>query len=265
MSPHGPGRDLTYRAAIGAGAAVLRGLDLTVRTQGAETVPRHGPVLLVANHVSFPDFVFIAKGLLGRRRARFLCRADVWDLPTLARAMDAMRHVPVDRATPAAAYLMARRLLGEGEAICVFPEAGISASYVVRSLMPGAAALARETGVAMLPVSTWGGQRLWPQKRTIEGPIPRPAPSRGRLVDVSFGPPLPVGPEADVVETTRRLGHVLHDGLVALQQRREHRPRRGEWAPWYPAHLGGAGLSRADSAVLDVLPRGAVEPTWGPT
>ena len=264
MTPHGPGRDLTYRAAIGAGAALLRGLDLDVRVQGAETVPRQGPVLLVANHVSFPDFVFIGKGLLGRRRVRFMCRSDIWNQPGLARAMDAMRHIPVDRAAPAAAYLRARGLLREGETVCVFPEAGISATYVVRALMPGAAALARETGVPMVPVSTWGGQRLWPQKRAVEAPFPRAELTRGRLVDVAFGAPLPVAARADLVETTRRLGRALHQGLVTLQQRPEHRPRPGEWAPWHPAHLGGAGLSRAEATVLDALPRGAVEPTWGP-
>ena len=47
------------------------------------------------------------------------------------------------RGAPAAAYLRARRLLLDGEAVCAFPEAGISHSFTVRSMMPGAAALAR--------------------------------------------------------------------------------------------------------------------------
>ncbi|MCY7397109.1 MAG: 1-acyl-sn-glycerol-3-phosphate acyltransferase [Nocardioides sp.] len=257
--------DATYRAPVAAGKVVLRALDVTVRTAGAETVPRHGPVLLAANHVSFPDFLFIGKGLLGRRLVRFMCRGDIWDQPRLARLMDAMQHIPVDRAAPAAAYLRARRLLREGEAVCVFPEAGIPAAYAVRALMPGAASLARETGLPLVPVSIWGSQRLWAQKRSLHAPLPRPDLTRGRLVDVRFGAPLDVPPDADLDETTRRLGHALHDGLVALQDLPEHRPRPGEWAPWYPAHLGGDALPRSESTLLDTMPHSAVQPTWGPT
>ncbi|WP_134767007.1 lysophospholipid acyltransferase family protein [Nocardioides sp. 1609] len=253
-----------YRAAIVAGKLVFAALGLRVRVEGAERLPASGPVVLASNHVSFPDFLFVGDALLGtRRRIRFLCRADIWDSP-VGRAMDAMRHVPVDRAAPAAAYLQARRLLREGEVVCAFPEAGISAAYVVRALMPGAVALARETGAPLLPVTVWGGQRLWPQRRTADGPFPRPTPSRGRVVDVRVHAPLHVPPDADLVETTRRLGHVLQGGLETLQRLPEHRPRAGEHAPWYPAHLGGHAVERTASYALDAMPRRAVAPTWGP-
>jgi 1-acyl-sn-glycerol-3-phosphate acyltransferase len=262
---HGSARgEATYRAAVTAGRVALRALDVTVRTRGSDRVPASGPVLLASNHVSFPDFLFIGKGLLGRRFVRFMCRADIWDTPAVGRAMDAMQHVPVDRAAPAAAYLMARRLLGEGEAVCVFPEAGIPAAYVVRALMPGAAALARETGLPVVPVSIWGSQRLWLQKQAADAPFPRPDLTRGRLVDLRFGDPIRVGPDEDLTEATRRIGRVLHDGLVALQRLPEHRPRPGEWAPWYPAHLGGDAPAGPESALLDSMPRSAVRSTWEP-
>ena len=70
--------------------------------------------------------------------------------------MDRMQHVPVDREAPAAAYLQARRLLREGEAVGAFPEAGVSWTHTVRSLMPGVASLARETGAPVVPVAIWG-------------------------------------------------------------------------------------------------------------
>ena len=129
-----------------------------------------------------------ARAMLGRRLVRFMCRADIWDAPLpgkpIGRGMEAMRHIPVDRAAPAAAYLRARSLLGEGEAVCVFPEGGISTAYVVRALMPGAVALARETGAPLVPVSVWGSQRLWAQKQAPRraaaqaGPDPRAAGRR---------------------------------------------------------------------------------------
>jgi 1-acyl-sn-glycerol-3-phosphate acyltransferase len=260
--------DGLYRGVIAGGRGLLRALRLTVRSEGQEHVPATGPVVLASNHVSFPDFVFVQQALLARsggnhRLIRFMCRHDIWET-RVGWAMDRMGHIPVDRQVPAAAYLRARRLLGDGEVVCVFPEGGISAAYVVRALMPGAVALARETGAPLVPVHVWGGQRLWGQRRALDAPFPRPQLTRGRLVDVRFGTPMHVPPEADLVETTRELGHRLHDGLEALQQLPEHRPRPGEWAPWHPAHLGGDGVERTASFALDGMPRSAVAPDWGP-
>ena len=256
--------DRVYRAAIAAGKLALRALDLTVRAEGQEHVPASGPVVLASNHVSFPDFVFVQRALIGRQRlVRFMCRADIWDSP-FGWAMDAMQHVPVDRQAPAAAYLKGRRLLEDCQVVCVFPEGGISAAYVVRAMMPGAVALARATGAPLVPVNVWGSQRLWSQKRSLDAPFPKPDLSRGRLVDVRFQPPIRVAPDADLVEATRELGRRLHDGLQALQQLPEHLPRPGEYAPWHPAHLGGHGIERTASFQLDGMPRVSVDPIWGP-
>jgi len=253
-----------YRAVIAAGKVLLRGLDLRVRSEGAEHVPTDGPVVLASNHVSFPDFLFVGQALLEQPRlVRFLCRHDIWD-SVAGPAMTTMRHVPVDREAPAAAYLQARGLLREGEIVCAFPEAGISAAYVVRAMMPGAVALARETGAPLVSVTVWGGQRLWGQKRDLDSPLPRPTLQRGRTVDVRFGAPIHVPPDADLVEVTRRLGSGLQAQLELLQALPEHRPRPGEWAPWYPAHLGGDGVERTASFALDGMPRSAITPTWGP-
>jgi 1-acyl-sn-glycerol-3-phosphate acyltransferase len=178
--------------------------------------------------------------------------------------MEAMRHIPVDRAAPAAAYLRGRALLREGEAVCVFPEGGISPAYVVRAMMPGAVALARETGAPLVPVTVWGGQRVWPQRPTPDAPFPRPDLTRGRIVDVRFHEPVAVDPDADLVETTRALGRRLQERLEELQALPEHRPRPGEYAPWHPAHLGGHAVDRAESLTLDGMPGWAIAPTWGP-
>lgn len=257
----------TYRAAVRVGRLGLRALGMTVEATGAEHVPTTGPVLLAATHVSYPDFLFVQAAVRSSGRfLRFLTRHDVWDVPVVGRAMTRMRHVPVDRQAPAGAYVMARRLLREGEAVCSFPEAGISWSHTVRSLMPGTAGLALETGAPVVPVAIWGPQRVWsvglPDER---GRKPRPDLTRGRHVDVSFGEPMTVGPGEDLTGFTRRLGAVLTTQLEELQRLPHHVPATGERAPWYPAHLGGHALTRAEADPYDVVPRSAVRPTWGPS
>src|SRR5689334_17668310 len=254
--------DRVYRGVNALGRVALRALDIRVVPTGLEHVPTSGPVILAANHVGYPDFVFIEKAAVERRRyVRFLTRHDVWRPDVLARAMDAMGHVPVDRSVPVDAYLRARKLLRAGEAVGIFPEAGISYSYTVRSLMRGAAALAAETGAPIVPVAIWGSQRIFsvgvPQQ-------PPPDLTRGRRIDLAIGPAFTVGRDEDLTTVTTLLGHTLTEMLEGLQLMPEHRPRPGEYAAWYPAHLGGQAPDLDACRELDVVPASAVSPSWGP-
>ncbi|RLV50607.1 1-acyl-sn-glycerol-3-phosphate acyltransferase [Nocardioides mangrovicus] len=252
--------DVTYRLANALGRGVLGALGVDVRLHGVERIPEHGPVLLAANHCSFLDFVTVERAAIERGRfVRFLTRHDMW-VPGVGAAMDAMRHVPVDRQAPAAAYLTARRLLREGEAVGVFPEAGLSHAFTIRSMMPGVAALSRETGTTVVPLAQWGAQRI----TTAGDPTRRPDLTRGRVVDVSVGPPFTVPADGDLRDWTAYLGEVLTGLLEELQRLPHHRPRPHEHAPWHPAHLGGQAPTLARAAELDDPPFSAIAPTWGP-
>ena len=251
--------DPVYRVVNGLGRLVLRGARLDVRWTGAEHVPLSGPVVLAATHVSYPDFVLVERAAVTRGRyVRFLTRHDVWEVPAVPWFMDRMRHIPVDREAPAYTYLRARRELESGEAVCGFPEAGISHSYTVRPLMRGVVALARETGAPLVPVGIWGTQRIYSVGE------PRLDPTRGRRVDLAFGAPLYLGPEDDLTARTHELGARLTGLVESLQTLPHHRPRPGEVATWYPAHLGGAAPTRRQAIALDEVPLNAVLQSWGP-
>jgi 1-acyl-sn-glycerol-3-phosphate acyltransferase len=236
------------------GRTLLRALRVDVRIEGLERLPTDGPVVVASTHNSFLDFVMLEYAAARRGRfVRFLTRHDVWNKPAVAWAMDRMGHVPVDRAAPAAAYLHARRLLRDGEAVGLFPEAGISHSFQVRPLMPGAVALALETGAPLVPVAMWGAQRI----STAGDPTRRPDLTRGRTVDISIGPPLTL--PADAVAGTRMLGAALQSLLDPLQAMRHHQPEVGVTALWHPAHLGGHAPTPERAADLAQLPRTAVD------
>lgn len=247
-------RDRTYRLTNAVGRTLLRLLRVDVRVRGLEHVPGTGAAVLASTHNSFLDFIMLEYAAAQRARfVRFLARHDVWGNRLVGRAMDAMGHVPVDRTAPAAAYLSARRLLSEGEAIGVFPEAGISHSFQVRALMPGAAALAGATGAPLVPVAMWGAQRI----TTAGDPTTKPDLTRGRVVDISFGAPLAV--TGDVVADTRALGSALQALLDPLQAMRHHQPAPGTTALWHPAHLGGHAPTPERAVGLATLPRSAVD------
>jgi 1-acyl-sn-glycerol-3-phosphate acyltransferase len=250
-----------YRIVNGLGRAALWSLGLDVRWTGGEHVPTEGPVILASTHASYPDFVFIERAAISRGRyVRFMTRHDVWNVRPVAPLMDQMRHIPVNREAPVHAYLRARRLLEAGEAVGGFPEAGISFSYTVRPLMRGFMSLAQRTGAPVVPLAIWGSQRLY----SVGEPAPPPDWTRRRRVDLAFGPQLYVAPGDDLTERTRELGHALTTLLESVQRLPHHRPRPGEVATWYPAHLGGHAPTRQRSRVLDVVPFNAVTPTWGP-
>lgn len=251
--------EATYATTIGAARLVLRALALRPDVEGDEHVPASGPVLLASTHASFLDFMLVGLAARrSRRRVRFLARHEVWSAPLVGRPMAAMRHVPVDPAAPAAAYLRARALLREGEAVGIFPEAGMSTSYTVRALMPGVVALAAETGAPVVPVALWGPHRIATAHRRWDL-------RRGRPVSIEVGEPYAVAPHADVHVETHRLGGVLQGLLDDLQARPVHQPPPGERVWWHPAHLGGAAPTPAEARLLETtVPRRAVPPSWEP-
>ncbi len=157
-------------------------------------------------------------------------------------------HVPVDRAAPAAAYLHARALLREGEAVGVFPEAGVSTSFTVRGLLPGAVALARETGAPLLADGHLGAaaDRRPPHR---PGPPPRAAglDRVGRAVRRRRGRRRAPG-------EVRRLGSAL--------QRDARRAPGPSGAPAAPrrAPLVAPGAPRGDGADPGAGPRSSSAP-----
>ncbi|MGI8523702.1 MAG: lysophospholipid acyltransferase family protein [Nocardioides sp.] len=255
-----PTMDLVYPPVIGAARLLFRALGLRIEVEGADRMPPAGPVVLASNHVSFLDFTLV--GLAAQPRyVRFLTRHDVFANPFAGPFMRAMRHIPVDREAPAAAYLTARRMLREGEVVGIFPEAGISQAYDVRSLMPGAVALAAETGAPLVPLTIWGPQRIATSRRPTDL-------TRGRPVSISVGEPLHLARGADVRAETVALGRLLQGMLTELQTQERHRPAPGEDAPWHPRHLGGTAPTRIEAAPTESSPLSALrwydEPQAGP-
>ena len=66
-----------------------------IRVEGKEHLPRHGAVILAANHRSFLDSIFIP--LLVRRRVTFVAKAEYFDDPRTAWFFRAVGQIPIRR------------------------------------------------------------------------------------------------------------------------------------------------------------------------
>ena len=98
-----------------------------IRVTGLEALPGDGPVLVVPNHDSQWDPVVIGLAARPKRRLRYLGRASLWRVPGLAPILNGLRQIPVRRGTgDAGAIESAVEALRSGDAVCVFPEGGLS-------------------------------------------------------------------------------------------------------------------------------------------
>ena len=105
-----------------------------LRTDGVELVPKRGPVLVVSNHDSQWDPILIGLALRRRRRLRFLARAGLWRIPGLGLLLNGLGQIPVRRGEgDAAALERAVEALRSGEAVCIFPEGGLSWGETLRA------------------------------------------------------------------------------------------------------------------------------------
>ena len=164
-----------------------------LRFEGAERIPRDGPVIIAPNHKSFWDAFFI--GLATRRHVRFMGKTELFT-GLKGRLFLKLGAFPVRRGTSDADALQtARIVLRQGGVLALFPEGTrIRDPESLGEPRSGAGRLALETGATLVPAAISGSERLF------LGPLPRP-----RRVRISFGEPIAVEQE----EPTREAAHEL--------------------------------------------------------
>jgi 1-acyl-sn-glycerol-3-phosphate acyltransferase len=237
-------RDRVYPSVIRFALTLFRVLGFRFDLRGVEHLPTTGGAVLASNHVSYFDFMFV--GLAGWRRGkrlvRFMAKDAVFRHPVGGPLMRGMHHIPVDRSAGAAAYRHAVEALHGGELVGVFPESTISRSFVPRPLKSGAARMAIEAGVPLIPVVVWGGQRVWTVDR-------RPVLHRRVPVSIWVGEPLPPLDGETSAELTDRLAHRLRELVDQVLAEYPVERSSGHW--WWPEHLGGGAPTPADAAIAE--------------
>lgn len=180
-----------YRPITALASVVARVLART-EVRGAHHVPRSGPALVVANHISHLDTVVLFSTLrrLGRR-PRFAAHAGTWNVGILGWLFEQGGFIQVQHGEGPerfAADVLA--FLDAGELVVVYPEGTIPRSRRDRKARPGAGLAAAATSapvipVAMADIAPWTGfpMRLRQPATVTFGapmPVPRLAPDAAR-------------------------------------------------------------------------------------
>ncbi|VEH93347.1 2-acyl-glycerophospho-ethanolamine acyltransferase (plasmid) [Tsukamurella tyrosinosolvens] len=204
--------------------------------------PRTGGAVVAINHTGYLDFPFAGKPAdeAGHRKVRFMAKQEVFDNSKTGPIMRALRHIPVDREAGATAYQAAVDALKAGELVGVYPEATHSRSFELKGFKSGAARMAIEANVPIVPVVVWGAQQIW-----TKGLPKQLGRNKFRIVIGVCDPLDPVGPPD---ELTARLKDSMQAMLLQLQDLYGPHPQ-GE--PWVPARLGGTAPTLEEADAMD--------------
>jgi 1-acyl-sn-glycerol-3-phosphate acyltransferase len=86
----------------------------------------------------------------------FMIKAEMADVKAVNYVVQHARLIPVDRTIGRDAFDVAVQRLREGELIGMHPEATISRSFELREFKTGAARIALEARVPIIPMIVWG-------------------------------------------------------------------------------------------------------------
>jgi acyl-[acyl-carrier-protein]-phospholipid O-acyltransferase/long-chain-fatty-acid--[acyl-carrier-protein] ligase len=189
-----------------------------LRIRGLEHIPEKGGALLVPNHVSFVDGLFLIAST--DRPVRFLVDAPFFEqrfIGTVLRWLDA---IPISSTGGPRMILRGLRAAGDyldqGHLVCIFAEGQISRTGMLLPFRRGLERIVKGREAPVIPVyleGVWGsifsfdgGRFVWKLPRRLPYPV-----------SVSFGAPLPSGtPVHEVRRAVQLLGQdAWHERYVA--------------------------------------------------
>ena len=133
-----------------------------------EKVPQKGPALLCSNHNNMLDMFLI--GYKIKRWIYWMAKEELFRNPFSGYLFKKLGAFPIKRGTgDVGSIKTALKLLNEGEVVGIFPHGHRASKRKTMRSKPGAAMLAINAGVQVVPVMVTGNYRLFGKIRVIFG------------------------------------------------------------------------------------------------
>lgn len=140
---------------------------------GLENVPRTGPIIVVCNHLSFVDSIFLP--LMIDRQMAFLAKSDYFTGKGLKGwlvrfFMTSAGQLPIDRTGGKASEVSLNaglQILAEGGVLAIYPEGTRSPDGRMYRGRTGVARMILEAHVPVIPAAVIGTEKVMPLGSTI--------------------------------------------------------------------------------------------------
>jgi 1-acyl-sn-glycerol-3-phosphate acyltransferase len=142
-------------------AWVVTRLVYRFKVRGDEHIPVEGAAILVCNHVSFVDAVLLMAA--SPRPIRFIMDHRIFAIPVLGWMFKLAKAIPIasqkeDPQVYDNAFAQARKVLADGDLLCIFPEGAITRDGQLAAFKGGIMKILETHPVPVVPVAL---QNLW--------------------------------------------------------------------------------------------------------
>ena len=157
------------------------------KIKGSENIPARGALLIVANHLNLADPPLVSVSIA--RQTMFMAKEELFKAKFTGYFIGSFGAFPVRRSqADTKAVRQALKILADGQALVVFPEASRSANAQLQPAFPGVALIALRSGAPILPIGITGSEKMkgktWPLRRprvTVNiGPVFHLPPTSGK-------------------------------------------------------------------------------------
>jgi 1-acyl-sn-glycerol-3-phosphate acyltransferase len=156
-----PARAIVFPVALLMLRLLVHALAPNLRVTGRNHIPLHGPAIFVPNHLSHVDSALLYAAV--RRPMWIMAMREIFDIPLVGPAVRFFGGFPVQRdSADRAALEYALKLLRGRQKLLIYPEGRLSPTEELGTVLPGAALLALEAKVPLIPVGITGSTSLMP-------------------------------------------------------------------------------------------------------
>jgi 1-acyl-sn-glycerol-3-phosphate acyltransferase len=185
------------------------GILFRFRIEGAENIPKEGPVVLAANHGSFADPPLMGCGI--ERLVQYIIYSTYYRSPAHP-LFRFLRCIPVDEHDHLGALKATVRSLNQGACIGIFPEGRITYDGKMNPPQRGALFVAQRSGALVVPVAIKGNFDAWPRTKIL--------PRFRKPITIIYGKPFPVPKEL----TKKEVADLTDKMMAELAQKLELPP-----------------------------------------